>query len=65
MFEKIRSLIFKFDPETAHDLAIKALKTNLVPVKVKNYECLKVKFLEKEIPNRRISKKALTSSQTD
>ena len=51
MFEKIRSLIFKFDPETAHDLAIKALKTNLVPVKVKNYETLKVKFLEKEIPN--------------
>ena len=51
MFEKIRSLIFKFDPEIAHDLAIKALKTNLVPVKVKNYERLKVKFLEKEIPN--------------
>tara|TARA_B100000674_G_scaffold497580_1_gene531879 strand:+ start:1 stop:1035 length:1035 start_codon:yes stop_codon:yes gene_type:complete len=51
MFEKIRSLIFKFDPELAHDLAIKALKTNLVPMKVKNYECLKVKFLEKEIPN--------------
>jgi len=51
MFEKIRSLIFKFDPELAHDLAIKALKTNLVPVKVKNYECLKIKFLEKDIPN--------------
>ena len=51
MFDKIRSLIFKFDPESAHDLAIKALKTNLVPVKVKNYECLKVKFLEKQIPN--------------
>ena len=51
MFEKIRSLVFKFDPETAHDLAIKALKTNLVLVKVKNYKCLKVKFLEKEIPN--------------
>ena len=51
MFEKIRSLIFKFDPETAHDLAIKALKTNLVPVKVKNYESLKVKVLEKEIQN--------------
>ena len=51
MFEKIRSLIFKLDPESAHDLAIKALKTNLVPVKVKNYECLKVKFLKKEIPN--------------
>ena len=51
MFEKIRSLIFKFDPETAHNLAIKALKTNFIPVKVKNYECLKVKFLNKEIPN--------------
>ena len=51
MFEKIRSLIFKFDPESAHDLAIKALKTNLVPLKVKNYDCLKVNFLEREIPN--------------
>ena len=51
MFEKIRSLIFKFDPETAHDLAIQALKTKIVPVKVKNYASLKVKFFEKEIPN--------------
>ena len=51
MFEKIRSLIFKIDPESAHDLAIKALKTNLVPLKVKNYDCLKVNFLEREIPN--------------
>ena len=51
MFEKIRSLIFKFDPETAHDLAIKALKTKVIPVKVKNYDCLKVKFLDREIPN--------------
>ena len=51
MFEKIRSLIFKFDPETAHDLAIKALKTNVIPVKAKNFDCLKVKFLDKEISN--------------
>ena len=51
MFDKIRSLIFKFDPETAHDLAIKALKTNLIPVKSKSYDCLKVKFLNKEIAN--------------
>ncbi len=51
MFEKIRSLIFKFDPEKAHDLAINALKTNIVPVKIKKYESLKVKFLEKEISN--------------
>ncbi len=51
MFEKIRSLIFKFDPETAHNLAIKALKTNIISVKTKSYDCLKVKFLDKEIPN--------------
>ena len=51
MFSKLRSLIFKFDPETAHDLAIKALKTNVVPVKVKAYDCLKVKLLDREIPN--------------
>ncbi len=51
MFEKIRSLIFKFDPETAHDLAVKALKTNIIPLKAKSYDCLKVKFLDKEIPN--------------
>ena len=49
MFEKIRSLIFKFNPETAHDLAIKALKTNVIPVKAKTYERLKVKFLDREI----------------
>ena len=29
MFSKIRSLIFKFDPETAHNLAIQSLKLNL------------------------------------
>ena len=51
MFEKIRSLIFKFDPETAHDLAIKALKTNVIPVKAKNFDCLKVKLLDREISN--------------
>ena len=51
MFKKIRSLIFKFDPETAHNLAIKALKTNVIPVKAKSFDCLKVKFLNKEIPN--------------
>ncbi|NQW07182.1 MAG: quinone-dependent dihydroorotate dehydrogenase [Candidatus Pelagibacter sp.] len=31
MFSKFRSLIFKFDPETAHNLAIKSLKLNLLP----------------------------------
>ena len=31
MFSKFRSLIFKFDPEIAHNLAIKSLKLNLLP----------------------------------
>ena len=31
MFSKLRPLIFKFDPETAHNLAIKSLKLNLTP----------------------------------
>ena len=30
MFSKFRSLIFKIDPETAHTLAIKSLKLNLI-----------------------------------
>ena len=51
MFEKIRSLIFKFDPEIAHDLAIKALKTNLVPIKINKYDSLRIKLLDKVIPN--------------
>ena len=32
MFSKIRSLIFKLDPELAHNLAIKALKFNYNPI---------------------------------
>ena len=31
MFSNLRSLIFKFDPETAHNLAIKSLKFNFIP----------------------------------
>ncbi len=31
MFLNLRSLIYKFDPETAHTLAIKSLKLNLIP----------------------------------
>jgi dihydroorotate dehydrogenase len=31
MFSNFRSLIFKLDPETAHNLAIKSLKFNLIP----------------------------------
>ena len=31
MFSNLRSLIFKLDPESAHNLAIKSLKFNFVP----------------------------------
>ena len=31
MFSNLRSLIFKLDPETAHNLAINSLKLNFVP----------------------------------
>ena len=32
MFSKLRSLIFKINPEVAHKLAIKSLKLNLAPI---------------------------------
>ena len=52
MFSKIRPFIFKLDPELAHDLAIKALKTNLIVKDYKKNELiLKTKLLGKEIPN--------------
>jgi len=52
MFSKIRPFIFKLDPELAHDLAIKALKTNLiVNDKKKNESTLKTQLFGKNIPN--------------
>ena len=52
MFSKIRPFIFKLDPELAHDLAIKALKTNLiVNYKKKNELTLRTQLFGKEIPN--------------
>ena len=52
MFSKIRSLIFKLDPEKAHDLAIKALKFNLVSLnKIKNNKSIQTEIFGKTIPN--------------
>jgi len=52
MFSKIRSLIFKLDPETAHDLAIKALKFNLVyQNKIKDNKSIKTEIFGKTVPN--------------
>ena len=54
MFSKIRSLIFKIDPETAHNLAIKSLKLNLTPNLMdtdKNDQMFKSTLFGKEIDN--------------
>ncbi len=51
MFNKLRSLIFKFDPELAHNLAIKVLRYNYVP-----YNKIPVNnLIETEIFGKKIS----------
>ena len=54
MFSNLRSLIFKIDPETAHDLAIKSLKFNFVPnllQEEKNNPLFKTRLFNKDINN--------------
>ena len=52
MYSKIRSLIFKLQPELAHSLAIKALKLNYIPkIKTKRNKSLEMNILDKTIPN--------------
>ncbi len=54
MFSNIRSLIFKLDPETAHNLAIKSLKFNFVPNMLdenKNDPLFKTELFGKDIEN--------------
>ena len=54
MFSNLRSLIFKLDPETAHNLAIKSLKFNFVPnvlEKDKNNPLFKTILFNKDIEN--------------
>jgi len=54
MFSNLRSLIFKLDPETAHNLAIKSLKFNFVP-NILNEDTdnsmFKTKLFNKELDN--------------
>ena len=50
MFNVIRPLIFKFSPEVAHSLAIKALKLNNIPYsKPKDSHILEITFCEKKL----------------
>ena len=54
MFSKLRPFIFKFDPETAHNLAIKSLKLNLIKNifdNDKNDPIFKTELFKKEIDN--------------
>ena len=54
MFSNLRSLIFKLDPETAHNLAIKSLKFNFVPnvLEVDKYNPLfKTQLFNKDLDN--------------
>ena len=54
MFSNLRSLIFKLDPETAHNLAIKSLKFNFVPNILNNDKgnpMFKTKIFDKELEN--------------
>ena len=54
MFSNLRSLIFKLDPETAHNLAIKSLKFNFVPNILnddKDNPLFKAKLFNKDLEN--------------
>ena len=54
MFSIIRPFLFNLDPETAHDLAIKSLKFNLLPrgvFEVEDEQILNIKLLGKNFPN--------------
>jgi len=54
MFSKLRSLIFKIDPEKAHNLAIQSLKFNLVSNvfdENKNDPIFKTEIFDKELDN--------------
>ena len=54
MFSNLRSLIFKLDPEIAHNLAIKSLKFNLVPNilnEKKNNPLFKTELFKKSLEN--------------
>ena len=54
MFSIIKPFLFNLDPETAHDLAIKSLKLNLLPAKmfeVEDEQMLKIRLFGKTFPN--------------
>ncbi len=54
MYSILKPYIFSLDPETAHDLAIKSLKLNILPksiFRVEQEEVLETNLLNQKIPN--------------
>ena len=54
MYSFIKPLLFKIEPETAHNIAIKSLKLNCFPssfFKIENEELLKIKLFGKTFSN--------------
>ena len=52
IYSKLRSLIFKFDPELAHDLAIKYLRLNIFPKKkIKSQSLIFSEIFGKKLEN--------------
>ena len=54
MFSALRPFLFSLDPETAHDLAIKSLKANILPKSFFNVEeegLLETNLFNKKLPN--------------
>ena len=54
MFSLIKPLLFKIDPETAHNLAVKSLKYNYLPTsffQIENEEMLAINLFGKNFPN--------------
>lgn len=50
-FKLARPALFKFDPETAHQLTIRGLKTGLAPANKKSFPNLKTTLWNLEFPN--------------
>ena len=54
MFSLLKPFLFKIDPETAHDLAIKSLKYNFFPEDI--FKVANEDILETEVFNEKIKK---------
>ena len=64
MFNILKPFIFKFNPETAHSMAIKALKYGYIPpVKIKESSKLETSIFSKKFILQLVLQLALTKTQ--